>query len=253
MITLRRGEKRRHDGGPKRQVWFTFNPEDRTDPLADGFGSLEILDEGRLSPGAGVPHHPQHDAEIVTYVREGALAYEDSMGRSGIIHAGEFQRTTAGRGLRHHHTNPSRTDWAHVFQIWLHPSETELEPGHEQKRFSAAARRGELCVVASSDGRRDSLHIHQDALMFSCLLDSGQHVVHPLPPEHGAWIHVVEGEVVIGDVVLTTGDGAGLKAERAVSFTAREKTEVLVLDFGVPQKSTEWRGHVPTSGHEVRR
>jgi Quercetinase C-terminal cupin domain len=42
----------------------------------------------------------------------------------------------------------------------------------------------------------------------------------------------VQGEVTLGDIVLTTGDGVGVTAERAVSFTAREETEILLLDLG---------------------
>jgi redox-sensitive bicupin YhaK (pirin superfamily) len=231
MITLRRAEERHHDRRRKREVWLTFYPQDRADPLANGFGPLEILNESRLPPTTGVPRHAQHDAEIVTYVREGAVAYEESMGCSGVIRAGEFQRMTVGRGARHSHTNVSRADWAHVFQIWLCPSETGLEPSHEQRRFSAAERRGVLCVVASPDARRGSLRIHQDAVLYSAILDPGQHVVHELLPGRSAWLHLVRGEVTLGDIALTTGDGAGVRTERAVSLTARQQTEILLLDL----------------------
>jgi redox-sensitive bicupin YhaK (pirin superfamily) len=232
MITLRRAMERHHDRHRKQDVWHTFYSADRADTLAGGFGALEVLDEDRLPPGADVPRHARRDAEIVTYVREGALAYDDSMGRSGVVHAGEFQRMTTGDGIRHSETNASRTDWAHVFQIWLRPSEVGLDFGQEQKRFSAAERRGTLRIVASPDARRGSLRIHQDALMYSAMLDPGQHVVHELSTGRSAWLHLVQGEVTLGDVVLTTGDGAGITAERAVSLTAREGTEVLLLDLG---------------------
>lgn len=245
VITLRRDGERHHDESRRPQSWLTFNPHDRTDSLADGFGFLELLDEGRLSPGADMPRRAQSDAEIVTYVRAGSLACEDSMGRSGVVQAGEFQRTTDGRGIRHHETNASRTDWAHVFQIRLRPSQAELEPESEQRRFSTAERRGVLCVVASPDARRDSLRIHQDALVYSSLLDPGQHVVHQLPPGRSAWLHLVEGEVMLGDEVMTTGDGAAVQAERAVSLTAREETEILLLDLGEPLPGSTRPGGAP--------
>ncbi len=78
---------------------------------------------------------------------------------------------------------------------------------------------------------KGSLRIHQDALICSALLDSGQHVVHELSRRRCAWLHVVRGEVTLGDVVLTTGDGAGVTADRAVSLTAREETEILLVDL----------------------
>jgi len=142
MITLRRAAERQHEKSRKLESWLTFCPQFPAGLLAEGLGNLELLQECRLAPGAGVPRTSGHDTEILTYVREGALAFENSMGGSGVVQAGEFQRVTAGHGLRRSQTNASRTDWAHFFQIWLRPSEIDLDPGHEQKRFTAAQRRG---------------------------------------------------------------------------------------------------------------
>jgi hypothetical protein len=232
MITVRRAKQRYHGRSAKQENWLTFDPQDREDPLADGFGALEILNEIRLAPGAGVPRNARYEAEIVTYVHEGVLSFEDSMGHSGVVQAGEFQRVTSGRGLRHSKMNASRTDWAHFYQLWLHPAEAELEPEHVEKRFSAAERRGGLCVVASHDARRGSLRIHQDALVYSALLDPGQHVVHELSKGRSAWLHIVQGEVTLGDLVLAAGDGVGVTAERAVSFTAGAESEILLVNLG---------------------
>jgi hypothetical protein len=232
MITLRRAAERQHEKSRTLETWLTFEPRDRVGILADGLGNIEMLKESRLAPGARVPRASGHDAEILTYVREGALAYENSLGSSGIVQAGEFQRVTAGRGLHRNRTNASRTDGVHFFQIWLRPSEADLDPGHEQKRFTAAQRRGGLCIVASHDARRGSLRIHQDALIYSALLDPGQHVVHELSPDRSAWLQLLQGEVNFGDTVLCTGDGAGITAERAVSLTASEESEILLVDMG---------------------
>lgn len=231
MITLRRAKDRHYHRHHEQEIWLTFHPRDRANPRADHFGSLGSLSERRLPPRAIASRTSHHDAEIVTYVREGALAYEDAPRRAGVIQAGEFQGTTAGRGIRRSERNASRSNWAQVFQLLLAPSEPGLEPRHEQKRFSTAQRRGGLCVVASADARRGSLRIHQDALTCSALLEPGQHLVHELLPGRMAWIHIVAGEVTLGDVVLSTGDGAGVTAERAVSLTALSETEILLLDL----------------------
>jgi redox-sensitive bicupin YhaK (pirin superfamily) len=240
MITLCRAEERHYDRRHEQEAWLTFYPRDRADPRADHFGPLVSFSERRLPPGTRASRTPHHEAEIVTYVREGALAYEDAPGCSGVIQAGEFQGTTAGRAIRRSEKNASRSNWAQVFQILLAPSEPGLEPGHQQKRFSAAQRRGGFCVVASADARRGSLRIHQDVLTCSALLEPGQHVVHELSPGRMAWLHLVEGEVTLGDIILTTGDGAGVTAERAVSMTAQSETEILLLDLG-EERSTPAR------------
>jgi len=234
MITLRRAAERHHDKSRKLETWLTFDLKDRAGSLVDGLGNIEILKEARLAPSAAVPRTSGQGAEILTYVREGALTYENSLGGSGVMQAGEFQRVTASPSLRHSKTNASRSDWAHFFQIWLRPSQADLDPGCEQKRFTAAQRRGGLCAIASPDARRGSLLIHQDALIYSAMLDPGQHLVRELSPGRSAWLHVVIGEITLGDHVLCTGDGAGITADRSVSLTAMTESEILLIDLGEP-------------------
>lgn len=237
MITLRRTKERYHDRRKKPEEWLTFPHEDPASPFPGGFGVLESLSEAHLLPGASIPSEPRYDCEIVTYVREGALSYEDTLGRSGVIQAGEFQRATTGRRVRYRETNVSRVDGAHVFQLWLRPTTTGLDPEQEQeqKRFSVAERRDRLCVVASEDARNASLRLHEDAVVYSALLARGHHVVHELTPGRSAWLHVVEGELSLGETLLTTGDGAGFTAERVLSLTARAGSEILLLDFREPR------------------
>ncbi|HEY6177915.1 MAG TPA: pirin family protein [Kofleriaceae bacterium] len=236
MIQVRRSAERHHDRRRKREVWRTFDPAARSDRPSDRFGLLEAIDESRLPPRADVPRRVGGDAEVITYVHEGVVAYDDSTGHAGVIRSGEFQRMLTVHGVRHSEANASRTEWAHVFQIRLCDSAPEIQPGREQKRFSAADRRGVLCLVASSNARSGSLRLGQDTCIYSALLEPGQHIVHKLAPDHAAWLHVVAGEVMLDSLVLVAGDGAGVTAERAVSLTARESSEILLLDVTSPER-----------------
>jgi quercetin 2,3-dioxygenase len=136
------------------------------------------------------------------------------------------------RAFRPNETNASRSGCAHFFEIWLRPAQIDLAPGHEQKRFSTAERRGALRVVASPEVRHGSLLIHQDVFIFSALFEPGQHVVHELAANRSAWLHLVRGEATLGNMAMTTGDGAGITGEPAFSFTARGETAVLLIDLG---------------------
>lgn len=237
MMVVRRANDRRHERHGQQETWLTFEPRGQRKRFAEGFGDLEILTEHWLPPKATV-RQPHDDVELVTYVHEGALVYEDSTGQSIVLHVGDFQRLTAGRGFRHTETNASRADWTRVFQIGVHPSEVSLEIGFEQKRFSVAERRGLLCLIASPDGRCGSLRVHQDAWIYSTVLDAGQHSVHELFRGRSAWLQVVRGEVRCGGIVLVTGDGVGITAERAASFTASGRAELLLVDLRpVPQRA----------------
>jgi redox-sensitive bicupin YhaK (pirin superfamily) len=233
MITLRKAEERRVDR--KRQAWLMFHARDRKEAWASTFAALELFAEYRLSPGAVAPRQPSQDAETITYVREGALIYENGTGARGVIGAGEFQRLTCERGVKHSETNASRTYGAHVFRFALRAPGEALAPGHQEKRFSAAERRGVLRVVASPDARLGSLQVHQDVLVFSAIMFPGQHLVHELTDGRRAWVHAVHGEVKLGDLLLGPGDGAAVVSERAASFTTHDDAEVLLLDFADPE------------------
>jgi redox-sensitive bicupin YhaK (pirin superfamily) len=239
MITLRRATARRRVQNGKQDAWLTFLHQDPPGTLAPAFGFLAAFDEMRFPPGGGNGLPLSDEAEIVTYVHAGAIAQEDSTGRSGVIQSGEFQRMTTGRGIRRKETNASRTDWAHLFRIALCPSEVGLDCAHEQKRFTAAKRRNVLCVVASRDGRKESLRIRQDALIYSSILDPGHHLFHELLPGRSAWLHVVYGEATLNEDVLIQGDGVGFTIESSVSLIVQEKTEVLLVDLGPGEAMTD--------------
>jgi redox-sensitive bicupin YhaK (pirin superfamily) len=232
MITLRRSAERRHVRRSKQEVWLTFFPEEHPGRQTVSFGLLTAFDEVWLSPGAGSITHREDEAEVVTYVHRGVLAQEDSTGRSGTIQAGEFQCMTSGRRIRHKETNASRTDGLHLFRSALYPSTLGLDRAHEQKRFTAAQRRNTLCLIASPDGRRGSLRVHQDAFLYSSILETGHHLFHELLSGRTAWLHIVHGEATLSDHVLTAGDGAGLTFEPSVSLTVQKDTEILLIDLG---------------------
>ena len=232
MIQLCRADERRHSERRQQEVWFTFHPQHQTGQLADGFGSLSFLSEYRLRPGASVAPHPRNESEIVSYVREGSFECSKSSAPSTVTHAGDFLRMPLGHGTLYSEANPSRSHSAHVFQLGLQPSKEGTARAAEHKHFTTAQRRNVLCVVASLDGRKGSLGVGQDILIFSSILERGHHFAYDLPLGRSAWLHIVQGEGALGEIDLITGDGVGITAERAVSFTAHEDTEILLVDVG---------------------
>jgi redox-sensitive bicupin YhaK (pirin superfamily) len=233
MIKVRRDTERRHVQRGEHEAWHTFYPEVALPSQgANGFAVLASFNEIRLPPGGVWTPHPPEAADILTYVFRGAVTQEDSTGTSGVLHAGEFQRMTVGRHVRQKETNASRGHWAHLFRLVLRPTQEGLDCSQEQRLFPAAQRHNVLCAVASPDGRKGSLPILQDARLYSSVMDPGHHVIHELLPHRSVWLHLICGEATLHDVVLNQGDGAGVTGEQAVSLTAQEHTEVLLIDLG---------------------
>lgn len=232
MITLLRSSQRYHATLGQQEVWRSFVAQKPSGPLAHGIGFLFAFDELRLPPGQRTEPQGSSEVEFVTYVYRGALSQEDTTGYSGVLCAGEFQRVSAGGSVRHTETSVSESDWVHWFRMSLRPWQAGIDHGQEQQRFTAGQRHNVLCVVASPDRRKGSLKIHQDALIYSAMLEPGHHLVHELKSGRRAWLHIVHGEATMDDVVISRGDGVGVLNERAVALTVREPTEILMVDMG---------------------
>jgi quercetin 2,3-dioxygenase len=231
MITLRRaGERGGGDHG-----WLntrhTFSFADYYDPSWMGFRKLRVLNEDIVQPGHGFPRHSHRDAEIVSYVLEGALEHRDSMGNGSVVRPGEVQRMSAGTGVSHSEKNPSSTEPLHFLQIWFLPDRAGHEPGYEQKTFTDEERTDRLRLVASRDGRDGSVTVHQDVDMYSGLLGAGKSVLHALAPQRHAWLHVAKGRVKLGSHSLAAGDGARISDEQQLNLEALEPSEIVLFDL----------------------
>jgi redox-sensitive bicupin YhaK (pirin superfamily) len=169
--------------------------------------------------------------EIISYMLDGALRHEDSMGTGSVINVGDVQRMSAGTGVLHSERNASDTRPAHFLQIWLLPDRNRLPPSYEQRTFPLADRRGRLTLVASRDRRDGSLAIHQDADLFSAILGPRQHVRHEMKPGRHAWIQVARGDVTLNHEEMHAGDGASASDEAALELVASTDAEVLLFDL----------------------
>jgi quercetin 2,3-dioxygenase len=202
------------------------------DPAHMGFGSLRVINEDRVRPGAGFDTHGHQDMEIISYVLEGALEHRDSIGTGSVIRPGDVQVMSAGTGIRHSEFNHSKKEPVHFLQIWVLPDRKGLPPRYDQKSFPAAEKRDRLRLVGSPDGRDGSIVIHQDADIYDALLSRDQAVTHALAAGRKSWVQVVRGTVEVNGKAADAGDGVALENEAAVSITARaDQSEVLVFDL----------------------
>jgi redox-sensitive bicupin YhaK (pirin superfamily) len=231
MIRVRKAAERGHFNHGWLDTYHTFSFGDYYDPAHVSFRSLRVVNDDRVQPGQGFGMHGHRDMEIVTYVLEGALAHQDSLGNGSIIRAGELQRMTAGTGVRHSEFNPSDKEWVHFYQIWLLPDRKGLAPGYEQRSLGEEEKRGRFRLAASPDGADGSLTIHQDARLYLASLLPGQAVSHSLQPGRAAWLQVLRGRVDFLGHDLAAGDGVALTGENAVAVQAPVPSEVLLFDL----------------------
>ncbi len=187
MITVRHGDER----GRTRFNWLdsrhSFSFGDYRDPQHMGFSDLRVINEDRVTPGAGFPTHSHRDMEIITYVLEGALAHKDSTGTSSVIRVGDVQRMSAGTGISHSEYNASQTEPVHFLQIWILPNQSGLKPGYEQRSFELEKTSGSLVLVAAPDARDGAVKVHQDAEISLAVLPQGHAISYSLKRGRAAW------------------------------------------------------------------
>jgi redox-sensitive bicupin YhaK (pirin superfamily) len=231
MITIRRSDERGGGDFGWLNSHFTFSFDQYHDPRFMGFRSLRVINEDWVQEGHGFPMHPHRDMEIITYLLEGSLEHKDSMGNGSIIRPGDGQRMSAGTGVRHSEANASKTDAAHLLQIWILPDRSGHKPGYEQKSFAEGEKRGKFRLIASPDGKDGSVTIHQDAKLYVSLLEPGQEVKHELGEGRHAWLQVAKGAVELNGKSLSQGDGAAVSEEQKLVVKGASDSEVLLFDL----------------------
>lgn len=235
MLTHRPADQR----GGGRFGWLntrhTFSFANYFDPAHMGFRALRVLNDDRVTPGAGFPTHSHRDAEIISYVLEGALEHRDSMGNGSVIRPGDVQRMSAGTGVSHSEFNASKEDGVRFLQIWLHPAERGTTPGYEQRHFTPEQRQGALRLLVSDEGREGSVSVGQDVDLYGTLLGPGEEVRHRLKAGRHAWVQVARGEarLIVGEeeLRLREGDGASISEESGLRLIGEDDAEVLVFDL----------------------
>jgi len=213
MITLRPAAARGRTDLSWLDSRHSFSFAEYRDPAHMGFRSLRVINDDRITPGAGFPTHPHRDMEIVTYVVDGALEHADSMGNGSVIRAGEVQRMTAGTGVTHSEFNHFRDAPARFLQIWILPDRQGIAPSYEQRAFPVESRRGGWRLLAAREGGADAIMVHQDLRLYGAVLSDGEGVARAIAPGRHGWVQVVTGAGVVNGVDVAEGDGVSLSDE----------------------------------------
>ena len=232
MITIRSAEER----GKANFGWLdskhTFSFGNYFDRNHMGFSSLRVINEDKVQPGKGFGTHSHRDMEIISYVLEGSLEHKDSIGNGSIIRPGDVQRMSAGTGIAHSEFNASSTDLVHFLHIWILPDKEGMKPSYEQKHFPVEERQGKLKLVASADGRDNSVTIHQDADLYLASLNNGDYITHSINNNRLLWLQVAKGSVEVNGQSLRAGDGAAITQEKDIAIAGTmDNTEVLLFNL----------------------
>lgn len=231
MIKIRQSEERGLADHGWLQSRHSFSFADYHDPAHMGWGNLRVINEDRVAPGTGFGTHGHRDMEIISYVLEGELAHQDSMGNVVAIPPGDVQRMSAGRGVMHSEFNHAEGQSTHFLQIWIEPNVRGIAPSYEQKSVPAADKRGRLRPIAAEQPGAGAVRLHADATVYAGCFDGAEAATLALDPARKAYVFVARGALAVNGYALRAGDAALLADEAEIRLHDGQGAEVLVFDL----------------------
>jgi quercetin 2,3-dioxygenase len=209
-----------------------FSFADYRDPQRMNWGALRVWNDDEIAPQTGFPPHPHADMEIITYVRQGAITHQDSLGNKGRTKAGDVQVMSAGTGIRHSEYN-LESEPTTIFQIWIIPTEHGGKPSWDTRPFPKGDRTGHFVTLASGfDGDGDALPIRTRARVLGATLNAGETAEYRLAAGRRAYLVPAKGAVEVNGLRIDARDGAAIENERVLNVTALEDAEIVMVDVG---------------------
>ncbi|MCW3149166.1 pirin family protein [Stutzerimonas stutzeri] len=217
-----------HHGWLNARHHFSF--AEYHDPARMHWGRLRVWNDDSIAPQSGFPPHPHRDMEIITYVRQGAITHEDSLGNRGRTVAGDVQVMSAGTGIVHSEYNLEDEE-TRIFQIWIFPERSGLPPSWGTRPFPAGERAGAFVTLAS--GMPDdsgALVIRANARLVAATLAAGQSADYSIDSGRKVYLVPASGRIEVNGVNAEAGDGVAVRDEARLTVTALEDSEVVLVD-----------------------
>ena len=232
-IDVRRADSRSHTRTGWLDSHHSFSFGQHYDPNNTHHGLLLVSNDDVVKPGTGFMTHPHQDMEIVTWVLEGELEHQDTLGNKGVIYPGLAQRMSAGTGIWHSEMNPSGSAPVHFVQMWVLPDTERIDPGYEQLDINPQLEKGGLVPLASGRGHESAISIRQaGATLWGGRLNPGETI--EIPDNRAVHVFVARGAAQLeGAGDLAQGDAVRLTAAGGPRLTADAETgaEVLVWEM----------------------
>ena len=207
-----------------------FSFADYHDPARTNWGRLRVWNDDAIAPGTGFAPHPHRDMEIVTYIRKGAISHRDSLGNAGRTVAGDVQVMSAGTGIQHSEHN-HEAETTELFQIWILPDRRGEAPSWGTRPFPKDDRSGRFVALASGqEGDGDALPIRAEARVLGAALKAGESVTYPTSADRHLYLVPATGRVTVNGVEAQARDGAAITGVDAITVTALEDAELVLVD-----------------------
>ncbi|MGL6044516.1 MAG: pirin family protein [Sandaracinobacteroides sp.] len=206
-----------------------FSFADYHDSDRMGWGAIRVWNDDIIAAQTGFAPHGHRDMEIITYVRQGAITHEDSMGNRGRTEAGDVQVMSAGTGIRHSEYNLEDAE-TRIFQIWILPEKLGAEPAWGARPFPKGDRAGAFVPLASGLGDEGALPIQTPAKVLGATLKAGTSTTYRFEDGRVGYLVGAEGRFRVNGHEAKARDGVAIRDLADVTIEAIDDSELVLVD-----------------------
>jgi redox-sensitive bicupin YhaK (pirin superfamily) len=210
---------------------FHFSFADYVNHDNMSFGVLRVLNDDIIHPQGGFPTHPHKNMEIISYIVEGEITHEDSMGNAETLKRGEVQYMSAGTGIKHSEFNMSQKRDLRLLQMWIIPPKNDTEPLYGSHHYTKEERKNKLLNIVSSQEGNSKVKIHQDINIYVSELDANMHLEYTIAQGRKVYFVQIEGDALINKVELNAGDALELTSQDQLDIYALSNSHFLLIDM----------------------
>jgi redox-sensitive bicupin YhaK (pirin superfamily) len=229
-----------------------------TDPflLLDNFGSDKPEDYIR-----GFPWHPHRGIETVTYMLEGMVEHEDSIGNKGIIGPGDIQWMTAGSGILHQEMPQLQKGMLQGLQLWVNlSSENKMTfpkyRGITGQEIPVIKKDGvEIRIISGTyDNKKGPVvDLNVDVEYFDVSIEEGKAIAFHVKKEYTTFCYLVEGKGEFEDTFTVKGQLILFKGATNLAVKAKENLRFILVS-GMPiNEPIAWGGPIVMNTQEELR
>jgi len=188
---------------------------------------------------AGFPAHPHRGFETVTYMLDGHMRHEDSLGNRGDLGPGDVQWMTAARGIIHSEMPQQTQGRMRGFQLWINlPAKDKMKPasyrdiaaseiptlaldeGGEAKVVCGTLRQAQRHATGPAQSR-SGVSLYADVRLPAGALFSA-----PVEANDSAFLYLYEGNARVGE------DGKPLPERAAGVLGSGDRVRVRAAEGG---------------------
>lgn len=214
------------------QSSHTFSFGNYFDASKMGFGVLRVLNDDHVAAGQGFSTHPHSNMEIISIPLEGDLEHRDSLGNVAVIKEGDVQVMSAGTGITHSEYNHNTDRAVKFLQIWVKPSQINVEPRYGQITLNPAQLKNKWELIVGPKSENIPTWINQNAWFYLADLDKDLELDYKLhDPNNGVYLFVIEGSLLLDSAPLKKRDGIGISHTDQFKVQAQTTSRILLMEI----------------------